>query len=60
MATNFVTNTTSLKTTIADVRKLNAKKIFVEGENILDIINRGASTPNITIKHANDTRTTVT
>ena len=60
MATNFVTNTTSLKTTIADVRKLNAKKIFVEGENILDIINRGASTPTTTIKHANDTRTTVT
>jgi hypothetical protein len=58
MATSFITNTTSLKTTIADVRKLNAKKIFVGGENILDLINR--ATPTVDIKHANDTRTTVT
>lgn len=58
MATSFITNTASLKTTIADVRKLNAKKIFVGGENILDIINK--ATPTITIKHSQDTRETVT
>ena len=46
----------NLSATYADVRKLNAKKIFLGGENILDIIN--SSTP--TIKHANDTRTTIT
>ena len=56
MATNFITNTASLKTTIADVRKLNAKKIFLGGENILDIIKN--ATP--TIKHSQDTRETVT
>ena len=58
MATNFITNTASLKTTVADVRKLNAKKIFLGGEDILDLINSSSSTP--TIKHANDTRETVT
>lgn len=31
MSTNFVTNTASLKTTIADVRKLNVKKLFLGG-----------------------------
>lgn len=56
MATNFITNTPSLKTTIADVRKLNAKKIFLDGENIRDIIDN--ATP--TIKHSQDTRETVT
>ena len=56
MATNFITNTASLKTTIADVRKLNAKKIFLGGENILEIIKK--ATP--TIKHSQDTRETVT
>ena len=62
MATNnFITNTASLKTTIADIRKLDAKKInaqtiFLGGENIRDIIDN--ATP--TIKHAKDTRTTVT
>ena len=56
MATSFITNTASLKTTIADVRKLNAKKLFLGGENILDIIKR--ATP--TIKHSQDTRETVT
>lgn len=50
MATNFITNTASLKTTVADVRKLNAKKIFLGGEDILDLINSSSSTP--TIKHA--------
>lgn len=63
MATNFITNTASLKTTIADVRKLNAKKIFLGGEDILDII-KSSSSPSspsaTTIKHANDTRETVT
>jgi hypothetical protein len=58
MATSFITKTASLKTTIADVRKLNAKKIFLGGENILDVINR--ATPTITIKHANDTRESIT
>ena len=57
MANNlYTTNTASLKTTIADVRKINVKKLFLEGENILDIIKR--ATP--TIKHAQDTRETVT
>jgi hypothetical protein len=60
MATNFITNTASLKTTIADVRKLDAKKIntqtiFLGGENIRDIIDN--ATP--TIKHSQDTRETV-
>jgi hypothetical protein len=61
MATNFITNTASLKTTIADIRKLDAKKInaqtiFLGGENIRDIINNATST----IKHSQDTRETVT
>jgi len=56
MATNFITNTASLKTTIADIRKLNVKKLVLGGENILDIIKN--ATP--TIKHSQDTRETVT
>ena len=62
MATNnFITNTASLKTTVADIRKLDAKKInaqtiFLDGENIRDIINN--ATP--TVKHSQDTRETVT
>lgn len=62
MATNnFITNTASLKTTIADIRKLDAKKInaqtiFLGGENIRDLIDN--ATP--TIKHSQDTRETVT
>ena len=38
MATNnFITNTASLKTTIADVRRLNAKKMLLNGQNIEDL-----------------------
>ena len=57
MANNlYTTKTAALKATKADISKLNTKKLFLGGENILDIIKR--ATP--TIKHANDTRTTVT
>ena len=49
----FISN---LSSTYADVRKLDVKKINLKGENILDIIKK--ATP--TIKHANDTRETVT
>jgi hypothetical protein len=56
MAANFITNTASLKTTVADVRKLNVKKLVLGGENILDIIKN--TTP--TIEHSQDTRETVT
>jgi hypothetical protein len=62
MATNFITNTPSLKTTIADVRKLNAKKIYLGGENILDLIKSSNNTSSsiTNIKHDNNTRETVT
>ena len=49
----FISN---LSATYADVRKLDVKKINLKGKNILDYIKD--ATP--TIKHANDTRTTIT
>lgn len=61
MATNnFITNTASLKATTADIRKLDVKKInaqtiFLDGENIRDVIDNAIPT----IKHANDTRENV-
>lgn len=61
MDTNFVTNTASLKTTIADIRilnsnKIDAKKMLLDGKNILEYIE--GNTP--TVKHSQDTRETVT
>ena len=57
MANNlYTTKTAALKATKADINKLDAKKIFLGGENILDIIKN--ATP--TIKHSKDTRETVT
>ena len=57
MANNlYTTKTAALKATKADINNLNVKKLFLGGENILNIIKR--ATP--TIKHANDTRETVT
>jgi hypothetical protein len=58
MATNnlYTTKTAALKATKADINNLNVKKLFLGGENILDIIKR--ATP--TIKHSQDTRETVT
>jgi hypothetical protein len=56
MAKNFITNTASLKTTYADVRKLDARKINLKGKNILDHIKENVPI----IKHDNDTRETIT
>ena len=56
MAKNYNTRTASLKATIADIRNLDAKQINLDGKNILEYI--GESVP--TIKHANDTRETIT
>ena len=57
MANNlYTTKTAALKATKADINNLNVKKLFLKGENILDIINR--ATP--TIKHSQDTRETIT
>ena len=38
MSEKFITNTASLKTTIADIRNLDAKQIKLKGQNILDYI----------------------
>ena len=57
MANNlYTTKTAALKATKADINNLNVKKLFLGGENILDIIKR--ATP--TIKHSQDTRVTIT
>lgn len=56
MATNYTTRTAALKATKADINNLNVKKLFLGGENILEIIKK--ATP--TIKHSQDTRETVT
>ena len=58
MATNnlYTTKTAALKATKADINKLNVKKLFLGGENILDIIKNAIPT----IKHSQDTRETVT
>ena len=62
MANNlYTTKTAALKATKADINKLDAKKIYLGGENILDLINNNNNTSATTnIKHANDTRETVT
>ena len=44
MATNFITNTPSLKTTIADVRRLNTKKIVLNGEDLTTTIKNNKTT----------------
>ena len=49
----FISN---LSATYADVRRLDAKKINLKGKNILEYIKESVPT----IKHANDTRETVT
>ena len=56
MTKNYTTNTASLKATIADIRQLNGKEISLNGKNILDYISDSTTT----VKHANDTRETVT
>ena len=38
MARNYTTKTASLKATFADVRNLDAKKMLLNGKNILDYI----------------------
>ena len=56
MATkNYTTRTASLRATIADVRVLDAKKMNLDGKNILEYIEE--SVPTIT--HSQDTRETV-
>ena len=47
----------NLSATYADVRKLDVKKINLKGKNILEYIGNGNNT---VIKHAQDTRETVT
>ena len=57
MATkNYTTKTASLRVTNADIRNLDVKKINLDGKNILEYIDESVPT----IKHANDTRETVT
>ena len=56
MSDLYTTKTATLKAIKADVRNLDAKKINLKGKDILEYINE--ATP--TIKHANDTRETVT
>jgi len=56
MATkNYTTKTASLRATQADVRNLDAKKIFLNNKNILEYIEE--SIPTIT--HSKDTRETI-
>ena len=55
MAKNYNTRTASLRATIADVRVIDAKKMNLDGKNILEYIKE--SVPVIT--HSQDTRTTV-
>ena len=61
MEEKFITNTSSIKTTHANVRKIDAKvidakNIKINGEDILDKIKENKTI----IKHAQDTRETVT
>ena len=56
MSKNYTTNITALKATTVDARALNAKRITLEGKDILDYIGENKTT----VKHANDTRETVT
>jgi hypothetical protein len=44
MGKNFTTKTASIKATHADVRKLDAKEIKINGENILDKIKSSKTT----------------
>jgi hypothetical protein len=45
-----------LSATYADIRRLDAKKINLKGKNILEYIGENKTV----VKHAQDTRTTVT
>ena len=56
MSRIYTTKTPSLKATIADIRNLDAKKINLKGKDILEHIKENVPT----IKHASDTRETVT
>ena len=56
MSRIYTTKTPSLKATFADIRNIGAKNITLNGKNILDYIKD--ATP--TVKHASDTRETVT
>lgn len=61
MEEKFITNTSSIKTTHANVRKIDAKvidakNIKINGEDILDIIKDNKTI----LKHAQDTRETIT
>jgi precorrin-6B methylase 2 len=53
----FIAN---LSSTFADIRKLNVKKIELAGQDISELIGTGGGSGSVTIKHANDTRETVT
>lgn len=52
----YTTKTAALKATFVDARVIDAKKIKIKGQDILEKI-EGASK---TTKHANDTRETIT
>ena len=56
MSDLYTTKTAALKAIKADVRNLDAKKINLKGKDILEHIKESVPT----IKHANDTRETVT
>ena len=56
MGKNFTTKTASIKATRANVRKLDAKEIKLKDKNILEYFKDAIPT----IKHAQDTRETVT
>ena len=56
MATNYTTKTAALKATKADINKIDAKKMLLNGKNILEYIKESVPT----VKHSQDTRATIT
>ena len=56
MSDKYNTETASIKATIGKFRKLDTDKLTIKGQDISELVGSGS----VTIKHAQDTRTTVT
>ena len=62
MSDKYNTETASIKATIGKFRKLDTDKLTIKGQDISELIGsgNGGGSGSVTIKHAQDTRETVT
>lgn len=60
MSDKYNTETASIRATIGKFRKLDTDKLTIKGQDISELVGNGGGSGSVTIKHANDTRETVT